>query len=319
MNEVLSREEIDALLRNVGSAAGPAAETREGSVSPYDFRRPDKFSKDLLRNVQVISETFARLVSTSLSAFLRTTVHLAVTSVDQLSFNEFMGSLPSPTVLTVFSVAPVDGSAIFEVNPVVAFSIIDRLLGGAGTAPRRPRELTEIERSLVEAVVGRVLVEFVEAWRDVMVFEPEIQTMESDPQFVQIAAPSQTVILISFDTAVGSSSGMVSLCLPDIVLEAASGKMSLRQRFGRGPRHTDAKCAADLQVALEETRLPVVAVLGRTSVTFGELLCLEPGDVVKIGTRVDEDLAIVIGERQRLRGRPGLLGRSLAVQITGTT
>ena len=150
MNEILSQDEIDQLLSAISSGQSdvddykPVSDTRK--IKIYDFKRPDKFSKEQIRTVQIMHETFARLTTTSLSAQLRSLVHVHVATVDQLTYEEFIRSIPTPTTLAVINMDPLKGNAVLEIDPAITFSMIDRLFGGTGAVTgNKSRDLTDIE------------------------------------------------------------------------------------------------------------------------------------------------------------------------------
>ena len=221
--DVLSQAEIDELLSalSTGMVSTEEIETerRQKKVKVYDFKRPDKFSKDQLRTLQMIHENFARLLNTYLSAQLRTMVHLDVVSVDQLTYEEFIRSLPNPSVISVFQMNPLKGNAILEINPNIVFAIIDRLFGGPGLAPNKARPLTDIEETIMRRIIEKALTYFQEAWKQVIELSPKQGILETNPQFTQIVTPSDMVVIVTLQAKIGTVEGMLNLCLPYIVLE----------------------------------------------------------------------------------------------------
>lgn len=201
MTEILSQDEIDALLSAISS--GEVSESDYASVSEqkkvkiYDFKRPDKFSKDQIRTLQMMHETFARLATTGLSAQLRALVSVHVASVDQLTYEEFIRSIPNPTTLAVINMDPLRGSAILEIDPSISFTIIDRLFGGKGEQAKISRELSEIEMSVMEGIIVRILGNMRESWSTVIDLRPRLGNIETNPQFAQVVPPNDMVVLIT--------------------------------------------------------------------------------------------------------------------------
>jgi flagellar motor switch protein FliM len=228
MSDILSQEEVDALLNAVSTGslvpdnAGEKAPSpdmgsdpsddgsRDKSVILYDFRRPDRVSKDQMRTLQNLHDGYARLLSTTLSSYLRTLVEIDIVSVDQLTYSEFMMSISNPSCIYVFQMEPLEGAAIFEVNPSLVFFIVDRLFGGQGKPSEHNRELTDIEKNVLTKIVERALLNLKEVWEHVGIFTPKIESYETNSQFVQIAPPNETVILISLILVVIT---MTLLCL----------------------------------------------------------------------------------------------------------
>lgn len=193
MTEVLSQDEIDQLLTAISSGDTDTEDFRAVNdtrkIKIYDFKRPDKFSKEQMRTVQMMHETFARLTTTSLSAQLRSMAHVHVATVEQLTYEEFIRSIPTPTTLAIINMDPLRASALLEIDPSVTFSIIDRLFGGKGQGSKVQRELTEIESSVMEGVIVRILANMREAWTTVVDLRPRLGNIDTNPQFVQIVTP----------------------------------------------------------------------------------------------------------------------------------
>lgn len=318
--DVLSQSEIDDLLSalstGVVSAEDIKTEEKQKKIKVYDFKRPDKFSKDQIRTLYMLHENFARLLNTYLSTHLRTLVHIDVASVDQLTYEEFIRSLPNPSVIGVFQMRPLKGNVILELNPNIVFSIIDRLFGGAGQPPAKTRALTDIEEVIVRRVMNKALESFQEAWKQVIEVETRIEAIETNPQFTQIVPPNDMVVIITFQTKIGQSEGLINICIPYLVLEPIMSKLTTTFWVASStakqslPEHISA-----LQRKLEKTFVPLVVELGSTSINVQELLELSIGDVIPLETKVEDDLMIRIGQHEKFSCKPGLSGSRLAVQI----
>ncbi|HHY47682.1 MAG TPA: flagellar motor switch protein FliM [Firmicutes bacterium] len=325
MPEILSQDEINALLsaltgESVGGEQVQKAPEETGSriVKPYDFRRPDKFSKLQLRTLQFMHETFARHVSTALSAYLRAPLKVSLTLVEQLTFDQFILSLPVPSVIGVIDMAPLDGKAVLEINPMIIFSMLDRLLGGAGRAveDEKARELTDVEEVLARKIFSRIIEAFVGTWQGVVAFDANLELIETNPQFVQVMSPGDTVTAMAFDVSLGEVASTMSLCLSYMTLQPVLPRLSAQQWFTEG-RKGDGKQRQDvIRRKLELVRLPVSAVVGHTELTVREVLDLKPGDIIKLGVKASEDIEVQIASAPRFRARPGVMGRRLAVEIT---
>lgn len=319
--DVLSQSEIDDLLSAIStgvvSAEDIQTEQKQKKIKVYDFRRPDKFSKDQIRTLNMLHENFARLLNTYLSTHLRTLVHIDVASVDQLTYEEFIRSLPNPSVISVFQMRPLKGNVILEINPNIIFSVIDRLFGGTGQPSGKPRALTDIEEAITKRVINKALENFQEAWKQVIAIEPRLEVIETNPQFTQIVPPNDMVVIITFQTKIGQSEGLINICIPYLVLEPIMSKLtttfwvsssSSRQSL---PEHINS-----LQRKLERTYIPLIVELGSTAITVQELLGLSVGDVVQLDAKADADLLLRIGQREKFRCKPGVSGSKLAIQIT---
>lgn len=320
-SDVLSQSEIDDLLSalstGVVSAEEIKDEQKQRKIKVYDFKRPDKFSKDQIRTLHMLHENFARLMNTYLSAHLRTMVHIDVASVDQLTYEEFIRSLPNPSVIGIFQMKPLKGNAILELNPNVIFSIIDRLFGGPGLPPAKTRSLTDIEEAIIKRVINKTLECFSEAWKQVVTIEPKLEIIESNPQFTQIVPPNDMVVIITLHVKIGQAEGLVNICIPYLVLEPIMSKLTTTYWVSSSvarqalPEHINA-----IQSKLEKAFIPLLVELGRTTVTVQELLGLVVNDVLQLESKIEDDLNVIVGQRKKFRGKPGLSGHKVALQIT---
>jgi flagellar motor switch protein FliM len=319
VSEVLSQSEIDALLSALQSGEVDVEAIREEQntkkIRVYDFRRPNKFSKDQLNTIEVIYDNFCRLLTTLLSGSLRTRVMVKVASVEQVTYEEFTRSIPNPTILNIFSLPPLEGKAILEINPVIGFSIIDRLFGGPGFSTIKGRPLTEIEKTVMERIVEKILSLFTETWASLIHVDAFLENIEINPQFTQIVSPLEMVVIITLNTQIGETEGLINICLPCLMLETLSGKLNTKFWFTTNIKAQHEDNSKFIQQVVEKARIPLTAVLGKTSLTVKELLELQVGDVIDLERKKDSEIEIYAGSRLKFYGKPGLLGSKLAVQI----
>jgi flagellar motor switch protein FliM len=244
-------------------------------------------------------------------------VHINVASVDQLTYEEFIRSLPNPSVINVFQMRPLKGNAILEINPNIVFSIIDRLFGGPGLPPAKPRPLTDIEEAITRRVINKALESLQEAWKQVVAIEPRADVIETNPQFTQIVPPNDMVVIITLQTKIGQAEGLINICIPYLVLEPIMSKLTTTFWVASAiAKQSSQENVAALQRKLERAPIPVVVEMGRVTVTVQELLELAVGDVMQLETKVEDDLNIIIGSKEKFRCKPGLAGHKLAIQIT---
>jgi len=320
VSEVLSQSEIDALLNAMSSGDIDAAQVHEdieeATVRPFDFLRPSKFSKDQLRTIELLHETFCRTAQNQLAGQLRAMVEIEVVTADQVSYGEFVNSMPVPSLITIVTMEPLEGNAVLEINLPIVFSIIDRLVGGSGSHRPKPRELTEIEHALIQNVVETLLSAFSEAWSTVVPVRLRRVGTEMNPQFAQIVAPSDMVVLITFELRVGSATGMLSLCVPALVLEPAMGKLTAQSYFSTLADTSSPESREGIASELGTVRVPVAVELGDAELNVGDLLALAPGDVIPLAVPPGADARVRIGRRHAFYAQPGVRGRRAAVQIT---
>lgn len=319
MTEVLSQSEIDALLAALSSGEMSADELKkeesEKRVKVYDFKRALRFSKDQIRSLTRIHENFARLLTTYFSAQLRTFVQFTVASVDQLPYEEFIRSIPKITTLNIFEAPPLEGRMVMEINPNIAYGMIDRLLGGQGNTPAKIGTMTEIETKLIERIFEKALDTFREAWQSVIELNPTLEALETNPNFLQIASPNETVAVISFSTKIGENSGMINLCLPHVVLEPVMPNLSAHYWLSKEKKKTHSMDSERLAEQIKQTSVTLQAILGTSTITISDFLSLAPGDVIKLDQTPETPILLTIGEKQQFTGNPGVIRGKLAVQI----
>jgi len=306
MNRILSQDEIDALV-NPGTNSQVArddeprtmANASDGVIS-YNFRRPDRVSKEQLRSLHFLHDRFARNLSTSLSAFLRAMTNVSMLSVEQFTYSEFLMSLPDPTAFYSVAMPPLDGLGALEINPTVAFAMVDRMLGGTGDSPAPNRALTEIEQNVMDSVVKLILEHLTETWRAITDVRFRIQGRETRPTMLQVTGPNEGIILLAFDIAVGEGRGMLSISIPAAAIETMEEKVA--EGWNRTRRQPSASEAARLQVNLGRVPLPVKTLL-ETRMSAREVLALQTGDVVVLPQAASSPVEIQIGGVRRFNGR----------------
>lgn len=319
MVDVLSQNEIDALLAALSSGEMDAEDLKKEEstrkVSVYDFKRAVRFSKDHIRSLTRIHENFARFLTTYFSAQLRTFVQINVVDVEQLPYDEFIRSIPKMTILNVFEAEPLEGRMVLEVHPNVAYAMLDRMLGGQGTTPSKINSLTEIETTIMERIFARTFDSLQEAWKTVIDISPRLEALETNPQFMQIVSPNETIALISFSTKIGDTTGMINLCIPHVVLEPIMPRLSVHHWFVSQKKERAPEEVEILEQRVHKAKLPIVAELGETSITIHEFLTLNIGDVLTLKKPVDEGLTIKVGDKRKFIGSPGSIRDRLAVQV----
>ncbi|WP_289355040.1 flagellar motor switch protein FliM [Paenibacillus sp. S-12] len=319
MVDVLSQNEIDALLAALSSGEMDAEELKkeetQRKIRSYDFKRAVRFSKDHIRSLTRIHENFARYLTTYFSAQLRTFVQINVVQVEQLPYDEFIRSIPKMTILNIFEAEPFKGRMVLEVNPNVAFAMLDRMLGGTGISPSKINALTEIETTVMERIFSRAFDSLQEAWKNVLDIEPRLEALETNPQFMQIVSPNETIALISLSTKIGDTTGMINLCIPHVVIEPIMPKLSVHHWFVSEKKTREPIEVEKLRQRVTKAKLPISVELGTSQITVHELMQLAVGDVIALNKPVDSGLSIRVGEREKYIGTPGVYKDRISVQI----
>ncbi len=319
MAEVLSQNEIDALLSAISTGEMDAEELKreekEQKVRTYDFKRALRFSKDQIRSITRVHENFARLLTTYFSAQLRTYVQISVASVDQLPYEEFIRSIPRMTILNIFEAHPLEGRLLVEVNPNIAYSMLDRLMGGYGASMNKVDSLTEIETKIISQLFERALANYKEAWNNVMEIDPVVLDFEVNPQFLQMVSPNETVVVISLTTTIGETSGMMNVCLPHVVLEPIIPKLSVHYWMQNNQKANMPEEAALIEQKIRQTPLPMVVELGSANMKVEEFLQLDSGDIIQLNKGIHEPLDVFVENNKKFLAQPGKSKNRMAVQI----
>ncbi|MCL2767331.1 MAG: flagellar motor switch protein FliM [Synergistaceae bacterium] len=317
--DMMSQSEIDALLNAITSGAADMHEITSNKadrkVKVYDFKRPDKFSKDQLRAIQMIHDSFARQLTTSLSTLIRTMVSSEVVSVDQLAYEEFINSVVSPTVIGILEMYPFNGNSIIDMDPSLVFSIIDRMLGGKGEYSGKPRELTDIEKTVTERVMMRMLELLEESWSTVVDVRFRFESMESNPFFVQICPPRDMVLLVVIRLSVGEVEGLISLCIPYFLMEPIMDKLSSQQWFASTGRKDEIDAKSNITQNLNDVKLPMALELGHTILSLGDVYGLQEGDVLKLDEKIEDPIMVRVGNHVRFKAKPGIHDKKIAAEV----
>ncbi len=317
--DVLSQSEIDALLSAISTGEMTAddikKEDEEKRVKVYDFKRALRFSKDQIRSLTRVHENFARLITTFFSAQLRTYVQITVASVDQIPFEEFVRSIPNMTLINVFEVPPLDGNILMEINPNIAYSMLDRMMGGTGESHSNVDNLTEIETKIMTNLFERSFDNLREAWESIAEIDPMLVELEVNPQFLQMISPNETVVVISLNTVIGETSGMINICIPHVVLEPIVPNLSARYWMQSNTKEMSPEQIKALETNVRRSELPVSVELGTADITIQDFLMMQYGDVLQLDKQIDSPLVLKVGNLPKFTVQPGKVNKKLAVQI----
>lgn len=300
-DRVLSQEEIDDVFRSHRESTDEEDITKRAQA--YDFRRPDRIAKEQLRAIHQLHENFGRSLASSLSAYLRAYVIVNLVSVEQLSFMEFSQCLPSPTVVSALAMRPYEGNAVLELNPALVFPIIEILLGGSGRslATKIDREVTEIERSILDGVYRIVMRDMREAWRAVAVLDFNIEATETEPQMLQLLAPTEAVVAISMEIRVGDHVGMMNIGIPSIIIKM------LRQKFDQQWSVRKSESTDDernrITRLIRNAQINVDTRLEGAVITTQDLLALNQGDLLKLDYAFQRPLKLAFNGVTKYEGQ----------------
>ncbi|WP_368490682.1 flagellar motor switch protein FliM [Clostridium sp. BJN0013] len=322
MADVLSQNEIDALLAALSTGEltpdEVPQEEEQQKIKPYDFRSPQKFSKDHIRTLELIHDNYARIISNYLTAQVRSNVKVKVESVQQITYEEFIHSVPNPTILTIFKMPPLSGTVLFEINPQFVFEIIDLLLGGSGTGKYKAREFTDIDKNIIKVVNEGLISNLKLAWEDVMEVETEVEGIETNPALNQTLAPNDPIALISFSVELGKSTTFINICIPYLSIEKVLDKLVVQYWFQDGDEEVRLESREKLRERLNVVGVHLTAVLGTVEITVNEFLNLNIGDVLTLKEKTTDPVKLMLEDKVYYYGKPGIIGKNMGVEILDT-
>lgn len=322
MADVLSQSEVESLLAALDGGTTPQAAPRTtggAQVTVYDFKRPERVSKEQMRAFQALHEGFSREMGAGLSGLLRTICEVKLISVDQLTYSEFVFSLENPTCFNLIESAGLDGHLILDLSPSIVFPIVDRLLGGgkdgrSQTAPQRP--LTEIELKIAGKVTNLAIQALENAWSNICQLQARVSQIESNPQLVQIVPPNEVVVLISFEITMAERRGILNLCIPFNAIESHANKLTSDSWMAYKRKAQDQTQKIKLEAGLARTGVNMIVRMATTKLTTADLMGLEVGDVIMTDQKAKDGAEILIGDRPTFRGSAGTLKGKKAIRIT---
>ena len=318
MSDVLSQNEIDNLLSALSSGEFDPTETEEADekqVKEYDFARPSKFSKEHLRTLVFIFENYARLLSTNLPVYLRKTVQVEVLHSEAATYQEFSNSLSNPVLLGLVNFAPLDGNIIIELATGLGYAIVDRMLGGDGQPLEKNRDFTEIELSILERIMVICTNLMVEPWQSVQQLEPMLERIETNSQFAQFITPNEMTSVVTMSIKIGNVEGLMNVCIPYTVLEPVIDKLNTKYWYSSAQVKDEDTYRDAIEESLQKAHIPVRAIMGKSAISVNDFVHLQVGDIIKINTRIEDELDVYVGNIKKFSAIPGTHEDSYAVKI----
>lgn len=319
MGDVLSQNEIDNLLAALSSGELDAEEikqTSEKKVKNYDFARPSKFSKEHLRTLNIIFEHYARLLSTNLPAYLRKNVQVEVINSEAVTYSEFTNALSNPVILGIIDFAPLQGNIILELADNLGYAIVDRMLGGGGYPLEKVRDFSEIELMIIERIITVCTNLLREPWANVIQLQPRLLRIETNSQFAQIISPSEMISIVTLNLKIGNIEGMMNICLPYVCLETVIDKLNTKYWYSSMITSDNQSYQEAIEVAIAKAKIPIRAVLGKSTISVNDFMNMQRGDIIKLNTKVDDELTVYVGNLNKFTALPGASSGSYAVKIS---
>ena len=318
MADVLSQSEIDSLLSALNNGDFDPTENEEveeRQIKDYNFARPSKFSKDHLRTLLFIFEHYARLLSTSLPVYLRKNVQVEVMHAEAATFQEFSNSLSNPVLIGVVNFAPLEGTIVIEMASGLGYTIVDRMLGGSGTPLEKAREFTEIELSIIERVMSVCTNLLVEPWINVQELNPTLERIETNSQFAQFVSPNEMTSVVTMDIKIGDVQGLMNICIPYTVVEPVIDKINTKYWYSTADVKSNEAYREMIEETLGRAQIPVRAIMGRSAISVNDFIHLQVGDIIKVDTKLEDDLDVYVGNIKKFSALPGAHNDAYAVKI----
>ncbi len=318
MTNILSQEEVDALLRGIsgGEIETEAEEYHEpGAIITYDLTSQDRIIRGRMPTLEMTNEKFARTFRTTLSSILRKVISITAVSADMIKFGEFLKTLPVPTSLHLFRMDPMRGNAIFVVESKVIFTLVDIIFGGTGTEAFKieGREFTAIENNLIKKVVLSALADLEKCWKPLIDLTITYQRAEINPQFAQIVPPTDVVVVMNFEIEVEYTTGVVSICIPYSMLEPIKEKLAAG--FQSEQLEVDKAWSNRFKGGLMRSYVDLMVELGKVSISAKDIVNLKAGDVIQLDHYSSDPLDIFVEGIPKFRGFPGIFKGNQAMQI----
>ncbi len=320
MGDVLSQSEIDNLLAALSSGdlnVEEMKESNEKQVKNYDFARPSKFSKEHLRTLEIIFEHYARLLSTHLPAYLRKNIQVDVMNSEAITYSEFSNALSNPVLLGIINFAPLEGSVVMELADNLGYTIVDRMLGGGGNPLEKSREFTEIELIILERVMNTCVNLMIEPWQNVVEISPRLERIETNNQFAQFISPSEMTAIITMNIRIGTIEGLMNICIPYTCVEPVIDKLNTKYWYSTMKEKDDSGIYQEaIEDIISKAKVPIRAILGKSIISVNDFVNIQPGDIIRLDTKIDEELEVYVGNINKFTALPGASSDTYAVRIT---
>jgi flagellar motor switch protein FliM len=294
-------------------------EEEKHKIKLYDFRSPQKFSKEHIRTLELIHDNYARIISNYLTGQTRQNVKVKIETVEQIAYEEFIHSVQNPTIMTIFRMPPLAGTIIFETNPQFSLQVIDILLGGKGDRKTETKEFTDIDKNIMRQITAGMISNLRLAWDSILEVEPEIEAVETNPGVNQTMAPNDPVALITFSVEMNKRSTFINMCIPYLSIEKILDKLVVQYAFRNSDEGLMAESREKMEKGIHKVDVDIVAELGNANITVDDFLKLTVGDVIKLDTKSSSLIKVFVGNEECYYAKPGISGKNMGVVILDIT
>lgn len=316
VNDLLSQDEIDALLHGVGSGDVDTESDEggeDGQAQTYDFTSQDRIVRGRLPTLEMINERFARYYRNSLFSMLRRSAEISVGGVQMLKFAEYVHSLFVPTSLNLMRIKPLRGTALCVIDPKLVFLVVDNFFGGDGSFHTKieGRDFTPTESRVIQMMLNYAFHDLKEAWAPVMPVTFEYQNSEVNPQFANIVSPTEVIVVSSFHVELDGGGGDLHVTMPYSMVEPIREQLDTGLQSDRS--EVDERWSLSLQEEMKTALVEVSSSLVETDINLRDVLALKPGDVIPI--EMPEDVTLKVEDVPAFRGQVGVSKGMAALKI----
>ena len=255
-------------------------------------------------------------MSTNLPVYFRKNVQIEVMNAEAVTYSEFSNALSNPVLLGIVDFAPLPGNIILELAANLGYAMVDRMLGGRGDPIEKTRDFSEIELLIIERIFVVCVNLLKEPWENVVDIQPHLERIETNSQYAQIISPSEMIAIVTINMKIGEVEGLMNVCLPYITLEEVMDKLNTKYWFSNMTRHDETNYADSIEGLIKRAEIPMKAVLGESTISVSDFACLQPGDIIRLNRKVDEELDVYVGNIRKFTALPGAYGDKNAVRIT---
>lgn len=319
MANILSQNEIDELLSALTSGKDtpieePPTEDAQ-AIKTYDFRTANKFSKEQMRTLHFIHDNFASRLSTYLSGTLRAICEVEVISIEEQSFSELSNSMPSPVVVSIVSMPPLQGNSLFVISSAVSYEIISRLLGGSGEVKALDKSFTEIELSIMERIIKKMLGLMNESWEKINRVEARLDRVETSSQYVQIVSANEPIAIVTMNVKIGNVSDIINICIPNVAVQPIAKKLVMKTWYSEQDFHSRNVNVNDLKQGLASVMLSLNVVFNDINATVRDILNTQVGDVINVNHHINAPVTVKVEHIPKFKGFIGMTGSNYSVKI----
>jgi flagellar motor switch protein FliM len=317
MSDILSQKEIDALLNELNSGEIDLTEMQETAsvVKKYDFKRPSKFAKDHIRTLSIIHDNYAKEASALLTRYLRSPFTMELITIEVLTYRDFNNSISNPSIVSIIDMKPLNGPIILEIPPIIAYAIVDRVLGGFTDPEEETKDFTDIELLIIEGIIQEMTTSFKEPWANIIEIEPALDRIETNPQMAQVTAQTDMVILITYRVAIDEIENFINICIPDLVIDPIISKLTTKVWFSKDEKKKHEELDANIASKLMESKVLLKTILGKTEISFDEIANLQVGDIITLDKNIKENVDVYIDNTAKFSGEIGIHNKKYSIKI----